>query len=89
MTIVYHERMSDSDPRRPAAAGRAERSRFRLWLLQRRTGRLWSQRELADRAGLSQSEIVLLEAGRRSPSLETLARLCHALSEPFTVGGDW
>ncbi|HYZ78552.1 MAG TPA: helix-turn-helix transcriptional regulator [Gaiellaceae bacterium] len=37
-----------------------------------------SQRELAERAGTSQSAIARIERGRQIPSLETLQRLLHA-----------
>ena len=37
-----------------------------------------SQRELANRAGTSQAAIAAYESGRRSPSLETLARIVRA-----------
>ncbi|MDQ3957789.1 MAG: helix-turn-helix domain-containing protein [Actinomycetota bacterium] len=37
-----------------------------------------SQRELARRAGTSQAAIVSYETGKRSPSLETLARIVRA-----------
>ncbi|CAN5651898.1 hypothetical protein BH24ACT26_BH24ACT26_06900 [soil metagenome] len=37
-----------------------------------------SQRELARRAGTSQAAIAAYESGRRSPTLETLARIVRA-----------
>jgi transcriptional regulator with XRE-family HTH domain len=43
----------------------------------RRRQRL-SQRELAQRAGTSQAAISAYEAGRRSPTIETLARIVRA-----------
>ncbi len=39
-----------------------------------------SMNVLAQKAGLSQSSVSLLEAARRKPTLETLIRLCDALS---------
>jgi transcriptional regulator with XRE-family HTH domain len=39
-----------------------------------------SMNVLAQRAGLSQSSVSLLESERRKPTLETLLRLCDALS---------
>lgn len=47
---------------------------IRLVRLQQRL----SQRELARRAGTSQAAIAAYEAGRRSPTLETLARIVRA-----------
>ena len=39
-----------------------------------------SMNAVAQRAGLSQSSVSLLESERRKPTLETLLRLCDALS---------
>lgn len=39
----------------------------------------WSQTELAQRTGLSQTWISRLEAGRENPTLETIQRLAEAL----------
>jgi transcriptional regulator with XRE-family HTH domain len=42
-----------------------------------------SGNSLAARAGLNQSAISLLERGLRSPSLDTLLRICEALDVDF------
>ncbi|TMK57525.1 MAG: helix-turn-helix transcriptional regulator [Actinobacteria bacterium] len=48
-----------------------------------RRGRGLSQEGAADRAGLTRSEISLLERGRRTPRLDTIVRLGGALeTEP-------
>ena len=39
----------------------------------------WSQRELAERVGVSQTTIALIESGDREPSLDVLRRLAQAL----------
>ena len=39
----------------------------------------WDQSDLAERSGLDQSYISLLERGKRQPSAETLGRLADAL----------
>lgn len=39
----------------------------------------WSQRELADRAGLKQAQISRLESGKREPRLSTVRALADAL----------
>lgn len=38
-----------------------------------------SQNELARRAGIAQSSLSYLESGSKSPSVETLLRICNAL----------
>lgn len=39
----------------------------------------WSQHELADRAGMKQSQLALLETGHVEPKLNTLERLARAM----------
>jgi len=41
-----------------------------------------SQKELASKAGIGSSHISLIEAGKRSPSLGTVEKLCDALNVP-------
>ena len=48
-----------------------------------RIGRLWSQRELAQRAGVAHGTIVAAETGQRLPRLLTMRRIADAL------GVDW
>ena len=48
-----------------------------------RIARLWSQRELASRAGVSENTIINIETGRRLPRLLTMRRIADAL------GVDW
>jgi transcriptional regulator with XRE-family HTH domain len=38
-----------------------------------------SQESLADKSGLHRTYISLLERNKKSPTLETLFRICHAL----------
>lgn len=52
--------------------------------LARHDGRL-SQRELAWRAGTSQGAIAAYETGRRSPTLETLARIVRAAGQDLRI----
>jgi len=44
-----------------------------------------SQRELARAAGTSQGAIAAYESGRRSPSLETLARIVRAAGQDLRI----
>lgn len=55
-----------------------------------------SQRELARRAGTSQATLSAYEAGRKSPSLDTLARIVRAAGQdlriqlaPYDDHDDW
>ena len=41
-----------------------------------------SQKELAAKAGIGSSHISLIEAGKRSPSLGTVEKICEALNVP-------
>ncbi len=52
--------------------------------LARRDSRL-SQRELARRAGTSQAAIAAYESGRRSPTLDTLARIVRAAGQDLRI----
>lgn len=63
--------MSSSAPPSPAALGLAVREEREL--------REWSQQQLADAAGLSAVYISEVERGRRSPSLDVLARIAAAV----------
>ena len=48
-----------------------------------RLRRLWSQRELAHRAGVAEWTIIAAESGRRTPRLVTVRKIAEAL------GVDW
>ena len=50
-----------------------------------RLGRLWSQRELARRAGVAEWTVVAAEAGRRVPRLVTMRKLAEALAVEWHV----
>jgi ribosome-binding protein aMBF1 (putative translation factor) len=50
-----------------------------------REQRGWSQAQLADAAGMTQSAIARFEAGGTVPSLRVLDRLAHALDAELTV----
>ncbi len=48
-------------------------------LISLREQRGWSQRELADRAGMKQPQLARLETGQVEPKLDTLQRLARAM----------
>ncbi len=52
-----------------------------VWFL--RAARNWTQKELAEASGVHQSRISLYEAGRRTPSRDTLARLAAGARFPL------
>ena len=51
-----------------------------------RDGKGWSQRDLAQRVGVTDAYIAMLETGKRkNPSLVILQRLAKALGVPVTT----
>ena len=57
------------------------RQRFRLArrFVEARRKRGWTQRKLADKTGLSQSDVSNLESGRANPTFKTLQAIASAL----------
>jgi ribosome-binding protein aMBF1 (putative translation factor) len=51
-----------------------------------RTALGWSQRELAEHAGMTQPAIARLETGLTLPSTRTLLRIAAALDQPLFIG---
>lgn len=47
--------------------------------------RRWTQRELAERSGLERVTVVLIEAGKRHPRVDTANKLARALGVPVEV----
>ena len=45
----------------------------------------WSQRELAERAGMKQPQLARLETGQVEPKLDTLQRLAAAMGSRLTI----
>src|SRR5579884_3757266 len=60
---------------------RARQLRYRMIarLIQRRREQHLTQKQLAERSGIGQAEISKIERGRKSPTLDTYARLATAL----------
>ncbi len=52
-------------------------------LRQLRLDRLWSQRELAEQAGVAEKTVITIESGRRLPRLVTMRAIADALGVPW------
>jgi HTH-type transcriptional regulator / antitoxin HipB len=74
---------------RPEAAAAYEQARLRFELAEavraRREELGWSQRQLAEQAGMTQPGIARFEAGGTTPTLPLLERLAGALGLTLTV----
>jgi HTH-type transcriptional regulator / antitoxin HipB len=74
---------------RPEVAAAYEQTRLRHELAEtvrlRREELGWSQRQLAERAGMSQPGVARFEAGGTTPTLPLLERLAQALGLTLTV----
>jgi HTH-type transcriptional regulator/antitoxin HipB len=74
---------------RPEAAEAYEQTRLRFELAEavrlRREQLGWSQRQLAQRAGMTQPGVARFEAGGTTPTLPLLERLADALGLRLTV----
>jgi HTH-type transcriptional regulator / antitoxin HipB len=94
MTEIPPRRVSLAEARatrkhHPEAAAAYEQTRLRFELAEavrtRREELGWSQRQLAERAGMTQPGIARFEAGGTTPTLPLLERLAQALSLTLTV----
>jgi len=54
-------------------------------LIELRQKRGWTQRDLAERAGMKQPQLARLETGQVEPRLDTLQRLAKAMGSRLTV----
>jgi ribosome-binding protein aMBF1 (putative translation factor) len=74
---------------RPEVAAAYEQARLRYELAEairaRREELGWSQRQLAERAGMTQPGIARFEAGGTTPTLPLLERLASALGLTLTI----
>jgi HTH-type transcriptional regulator / antitoxin HipB len=74
---------------RPAAAEAYEQARLRFELAEavrsRREELGWSQRQLAERAGMTQPGVARFEAGGTTPTIPVLERLARALGLQLTI----
>src|SRR6516225_680326 len=92
--MAEHRRAPLSEARaarmdRPEAAEAYRQARLRYELAEavrlRREELGWSQRQLAERAGMSQPGVARFEAGGTTPTLPLLERLAEALGLTLTV----
>lgn len=74
---------------RPAVAEAYDQARLRFALSEavrtRREELGWSQRQLAERAGMTQPGVARFEAGGTTPTIPVLERLARALGLRLTV----
>lgn len=54
---------------------------------QARHARGWTQKDLAERIGMTQSAVARLERGDSDPRLSTVVAVCRALDLPLSIGG--
>jgi ribosome-binding protein aMBF1 (putative translation factor) len=77
---------------RPEVAAAYEQSRLRYELAEavraRREELGWSQRQLAERAGMTQPGVARFEVGGTTPTLPLLERLASALGLTLTISLD-
>lgn len=77
---------------RPGFAEEYEKLRatraFRVALIQARQDAGMTQTELARRIGTYQPVIARLEAGERSPTIETMSKIAKVLNVSFTITPD-
>ena len=55
-------------------------------VVQARHERGWTQKQLAEAIGTTQSAVARLERGDQDPRLSTMHAVCHALDLPLTIG---
>jgi len=79
----YREIEAEAQAEGPAAVAdlRAKELKYALInsLLTRRRQLHWTQGDLATKSGVAQEEISRIERGRKSPNMDTYARLASAL----------
>lgn len=74
-------RLSRKNPR----GGPTTRTHFAAWLQEQVTSRDWTERELAERVGVSRAAVCRWLAGNRVPNAVSLPLLADALSVPWPV----
>lgn len=83
----YVREQKEKSPRVATALAEAEsEARLAVLLAQLRERRGWTQRQLADVAGIRQPQIARIESGAYFPNLETLWKLADALNATVKIG---
>jgi ribosome-binding protein aMBF1 (putative translation factor) len=79
--LLQIEREAEEEGPAGVADLRALQFKYRLInaLIQQRRVHGWTQKQLAERAGIGQAEVSKIERGRKSPTIDTYARLATAL----------
>jgi len=79
--LLQIEREAEEEGSAGVADLRALQFKYQLinTLIQQRRICGWTQKQLAERAGIGQAEISKIERGRKSPTIDTYARLATAL----------
>lgn len=79
--LLHIEREAEEEGPTGIADLRALQFKYHLInaLIQERRRCRWTQKQLAERAGIGQAEVSKIERGRKSPTLDTYARLATAL----------
>jgi ribosome-binding protein aMBF1 (putative translation factor) len=79
--LLHIEREAEEEGPAGVADLRALQFKYQLInvLIQQRRLCGWTQKQLAERAGIGQAEVSKIERGRKSPTIDTYARLATAL----------
>ena len=84
---AYVREQQEKSPILAKALGSAQaEARLAVLLSQMRERRGWTQRQLADMAGIRQPQIARIESGTYFPSLDTLWKLADALNATVKIG---
>lgn len=82
--VFFNEMIKDSEVKREFDALESEFQLIREMIKARREAGL-TQKELAERTGLQQSNISRIENGNGNPSLETLNKIAQSLGKKLVI----
>lgn len=87
--LIAHEDVLESDLRDPRIRAEWERTALARWLAVEvahyRAEHDLSQRQIAERIGVHQSDVARMESGEHTPTLERLIRVCKGLDLELTI----
>jgi transcriptional regulator with XRE-family HTH domain len=87
---AHREYVAEQEKKSPAFAAALSNAqaeaRLAVLLARMRERRGWTQRQLADVAGIRQPQIARIESGTYFPSLDTLWKLADALNATVRIG---